>query len=98
MNFSCPFSSPDPFEAGDVQRPHALQLHCSVHRCDQLLKKEFPPKHSVSHPGLGDNGASIPLQVLDFDENSNQVANSLLGKDELAEAISGEESGYSSLG
>ena len=98
MNFSCPFSSPDPFEAGDVQRPHALQLHWSVHRCEQLLKKRVSAKTLLSHPGLGDNGASIPLQVLDFDENSNQVANSPLGKEELAEAISGEESGYSSLG
>ena len=61
-------------------------------------EKSSLQKTPFSHPGLGDNGASIPLQVLDFDENSNQVANSPLGKEELTKTISGEESGYSSLG
>ena len=63
-------------------------------------QKSFKQKHyTLYHPGLGDNGASIPLEVLDFDENSNQVAScSQLGKEELAKAISGEDSGYSSLG
>ena len=62
-------------------------------------QRNFKRKHPFFHPGLGDNGASIPLEVLDFDENSNQVAScSQLGKEELAKAISGEDSGYSSLG
>ena len=49
------------------------------------------------HPGLGEDGASIPLEVLDFDENSNQVLNSQSLGEEQAKAILGEESGYSSL-
>ena len=67
----------------------------------KAAQKSFKQEHSFfHHPGLGDKGASIPLEVLDFDENSNQVApsGSQLWKEEMAKAISGEESGYSSLG
>ena len=62
----------------------------------------------IFHSGLGADGATIPLEVLDFDENSNQMLKTSPedfpkispAEDfpELAKAFSGDESGYSSLG
>jgi len=82
------------FRGPDQTGPFSEQIRLK----QGMFNDHMPYSYTGVFTGLGDNGASIPLQVLDFDENSNQVANSPLGKEELAEAISGEESGYSSLG
>ena len=77
--------------------PRCSQVHLvQLHRIRQI----------IFHSGLGADGATIPLEVLDFDENSNQMLKTspedfpkISPAEDFPElAFSGDESGYSSLG
>jgi len=83
------------FRGPDQTGPFSAQIRLK----QGMFQDHMPFSYTAVFTGLGDKGASIPLEVLDFDENSNQVApsGSQLGKEDMAKAISGEESGYSSL-
>lgn len=73
-----------------------------------MFQDHMPSSYTAVFTGLGADGATIPLEVLDFDENSNQMLKTSPedfpkispAEDftELAKAFSEDESGYSSLG